>query len=108
MATLKSPSLLVSGLVLGVLHHAQRTDNPVKLTQPVSKSLRYLGAPGSGKGTQCEKLVEEFGYTHISVGDVIRREIKKVSSSNGSPDLLTLTNVLCLREHAMETVSNNL
>jgi adenylate kinase family enzyme len=35
------------------------------------------GAPGSGKGTQCEKLVEEFGYTHISVGDVIRREIKK-------------------------------
>lgn len=35
------------------------------------------GAPGSGKGTQCEKLVEEFGYTHISVGDVIRNEIKK-------------------------------
>ena len=83
MATLKSPSLLVSGLVLGVLHNAQRTDNPVKLTQPVSKSLRYLGAPGSGKGTQCEKLVEEFGYTHISVGDVIRREIKKVREELG-------------------------
>ena len=102
MATLKSPSLLVSGLVLGV------TSTLVKLTQPVSKSLRYIGAPGSGKGTQCEKLVEEFGYTHISVGDVIRREIKKVSSSNGSPNLLTVTNVLYLREHAMETVSNNL
>ena len=55
----------------------------VKLTQPVSKSLRYLGAPGSGKGTQCEKLVEEFGYTHISVGDVIRREIKKVREELG-------------------------
>ena len=37
------------------------------------------GAPGSGKGTQCEKLVEEFGYTHISTGDLIRNEIKKVS-----------------------------
>ena len=37
------------------------------------------GAPGSGKGTQCEKLVEEFGYTHISTGDLIRMEIKKVS-----------------------------
>ena len=37
------------------------------------------GAPGSGKGTQCEKLVEEFGYTHISTGDLIRTEIKKVS-----------------------------
>ena len=108
MATLKSPSSLVSGLVLGVLRNAHRTGNPDKLTQPVSKSLRYLGAPGSGKGTQCEKLVEEFGYTHISVGDVIRREIKKVSSPNGSPDLLTVTNVLYLREHAMETVSNNL
>jgi len=35
------------------------------------------GAPGSGKGTQCEKLVEEFGYTHISTGDLIRMEIKK-------------------------------
>ena len=38
------------------------------------------GAPGSGKGTQCEKLVEEFGYMHISTGDLIRNEIKKVSS----------------------------
>ena len=38
----------------------------------------FSGAPGSGKGTQCEKLVEEFGYTHISVGDLIRTEIKKV------------------------------
>ena len=105
MATLRSPSLLVSGHVLAKYSvHSQ----PVKLTQPVSKSLRYLGAPGSGKGTQCEKLVEEFGYTHISVGDVIRREIKKVSSSNGLPNLLTVTNVLYLREHAMETVSNNL
>lgn len=37
------------------------------------------GGPGSGKGTQCEKLVEEFGYTHISTGDLIRMEIKKVS-----------------------------
>ena len=39
--------------------------------------LLILGAPGSGKGTQCEKLVEEFGYTHISTGDLIRMEIKK-------------------------------
>ena len=39
------------------------------------------GGPGSGKGTQCEKLVEEFGYTHISTGDLIRMEIKKVSTA---------------------------
>ncbi len=34
-----------------------------------------FGAPGSGKGTQSELLVNEFGYTRISTGDVIRSEI---------------------------------
>lgn len=34
-----------------------------------------IGGPASGKGTQCAKLVEEFGYTHISVGDLMRAEI---------------------------------
>ena len=39
-----------------------------------------LGGPASGKGTQCAKLVEEFGYTHISTGDLFRAEIQKVPS----------------------------
>ncbi|WZY69542.1 probable UMP-CMP kinase 2 [Brassica rapa] len=34
-----------------------------------------LGGPGSGKGTQCEKIVETFGLTHLSAGDLLRREI---------------------------------
>jgi len=37
-----------------------------------------LGGPASGKGTQCAKLVEEFGYTHISTGDLFRAEKEKV------------------------------
>ena len=37
-----------------------------------------LGGPASGKGTQCARLVEEFGYTHISVGDLMRAEKDKV------------------------------
>lgn len=40
-----------------------------------------LGGPASGKGTQCAKLVEEFGYTHISVGDLMRAEKDKVSET---------------------------
>jgi len=36
-----------------------------------------VGGPASGKGTQCAKLVEEFGYTHISTGDLFRDEAKK-------------------------------
>ncbi|KAL5744377.1 hypothetical protein ACOSP7_027236 [Xanthoceras sorbifolium] len=34
-----------------------------------------LGGPGSGKGTQCERIVGKFGFTHLSAGDILRREI---------------------------------
>ena len=27
-----------------------------------------LGAPGSGKGTQCQNIVDEYGYVHLSAG----------------------------------------
>ncbi|KDO45925.1 hypothetical protein CISIN_1g035937mg, partial [Citrus sinensis] len=33
------------------------------------------GGPGSGKGTQCTKIVKNFGLTHLSAGDLLRREI---------------------------------
>jgi UMP-CMP kinase len=33
-----------------------------------------LGGPGSGKGTNCEKIVKKFGYTHLSAGDLLREE----------------------------------
>lgn len=36
-----------------------------------------LGGPASGKGTQASKLVEEFGYKHLTVGGLIRAEISK-------------------------------
>jgi len=36
----------------------------------------FAGGPGSGKGTQAEKLVSHYpGTVHISMGDVIRSEI---------------------------------
>ena len=31
-----------------------------------------LGEPGSGKGTQCANIVKEFGFTHLSTGDLLR------------------------------------
>jgi cytidylate kinase len=37
-----------------------------------------LGGPASGKGTQCAKLVEEYGYAHLSTGDLFRAEVAKV------------------------------
>jgi adenylate kinase len=39
-----------------------------------------LGGPGSGKGTQCEKIVEKYGYTHLSSGDLLREELKSGSA----------------------------
>lgn len=33
------------------------------------------GGPGSGKGTQCAKIVETFGFKHLSAGDLLRKEI---------------------------------
>lgn len=35
-------------------------------------NLVIFGAPGSGKGTQSEKLIEEYGLFHISTGEVLR------------------------------------
>lgn len=39
-------------------------------------NIVIFGAPGSGKGTQSEKIIEEYGVEHISTGDVLRAEIK--------------------------------
>ncbi len=41
--------------------------------------LVFLGAPGSGKGTQSYHLVNQFGYEHLSTGDLLRAEIQKGS-----------------------------
>lgn len=39
-------------------------------------NIVIFGAPGSGKGTQSDKIIAEFGVEHISTGDVLRGEIK--------------------------------
>ena len=41
------------------------------------KNVVIFGAPGSGKGTQSDKMIEKYGLNHISTGDVLRAEIKK-------------------------------
>eukprot|EP01035_Chromulina_nebulosa_P035786 gene35786-48123_t len=38
------------------------------------KVVFVLGGPGSGKGTNCARIVSKFGYVHLSAGDLLREE----------------------------------
>jgi len=60
--------LLLSSVLRSVLQSA-------KDSGPLNMVL--FGAPGSGKGTQCEKLKDTFGLRHISTGDVLRDHVKR-------------------------------
>ncbi len=41
-----------------------------------------IGGPGSGLGTQAEKLVAQYGFTHLSLDDILRDE-KASGSATG-------------------------
>ncbi|HAO46910.1 MAG TPA: adenylate kinase [Ferruginibacter sp.] len=40
-------------------------------------NLILFGPPGSGKGTQSEKLIAKYGLKHLSTGDLLRSEIRE-------------------------------
>uniref|UniRef100_A0A3B3RS94 Adenylate kinase isoenzyme 1 n=1 Tax=Paramormyrops kingsleyae TaxID=1676925 RepID=A0A3B3RS94_9TELE len=64
--------------------------------------------PGSGKGTQCEKIVAQYGYTHLSSGDLLRAEVssgsergKQLSAIMQRGELVPLDTVLDMIKEAM-------
>ena len=54
------------------------TFDPQKVTV-----VYILGGPGSGKGTQSAHLVQDFGFTHMSAGDLLRAEQDREGSQYG-------------------------
>jgi len=45
--------------------------------------LFILGGPGAGKGTQSANLVRDYGFVHLSAGDLLREEQDKEGSKYG-------------------------
>lgn len=66
---------------------ADRLSAPKKDTPTFSSSkvtvLFVLGGPGAGKGTQCANLVRDYGFTHLSAGDLLRAEQERKGSEFG-------------------------
>ncbi|XP_032904801.1 adenylate kinase isoenzyme 1 isoform X2 [Amblyraja radiata] len=48
------------------------------------KIIFVVGGPGSGKGTQCDQVVQKYGYTHLSTGDLLRAEVSSGSDKGKS------------------------
>ena len=64
-----------------------RLSAPAKSTPTFSPDktsvINVLGGPGSGKGTQCANLVRDYGFTHLSAGDLLRAEQDREGSEFG-------------------------
>ncbi|KAH3675940.1 hypothetical protein WICMUC_002236 [Wickerhamomyces mucosus] len=65
---------------------------PAELVEPIKQKafkegevsvIFILGGPGSGKGTQSAKLVNDHGFVHLSAGDLLRAEQKRPGSKYG-------------------------
>ncbi|XP_055853342.1 UMP-CMP kinase-like [Episyrphus balteatus] len=48
------------------------------------KIVFVLGGPGAGKGTQCQRIVDKFGFVHLSAGDLLREERMREGSEVGA------------------------
>ena len=78
------------------------------LTKAGLPVIWVLGGPGCGKGTQCDKIVAKYGFTHLSSGDLLRDEVKSGSEMGKQlnavmekGDLVPLFVVLDLMAEAM-------
>jgi len=70
-----------SNRLFGVIKTQSQARCIIKMAKP--NVVFVLGAPGAGKGTQCQRIVDKFGYVHLSAGDLLRAERKTQGSEHG-------------------------
>jgi len=77
-------------------------------------NLLLFGAPGSGKGTQAERLRDRFSLQHVSTGDLLRDAVargselgKKVEGIMAAGELVSDEIVLELIKEAVESVKTD-
>ncbi|KAF5837405.1 adenylate kinase-domain-containing protein, partial [Dunaliella salina] len=68
-----TPSTRLSG---GRVRGVRPAARPLKVQNAIPLKVMISGAPAAGKGTQCEKIVDRYNLIHISVGDILREEVK--------------------------------
>ncbi|XP_061879274.1 adenylate kinase isoenzyme 5 isoform X1 [Entelurus aequoreus] len=51
-------------------------------SRPRPKVILVIGGPGSGKGTQCLKIAERYGFQYVSVGELLRKKMIHNATSN--------------------------
>lgn len=67
-----------------------------------------LGGPGSGKGTVCTRLVSEAGFSHLSVGDLLRREVASGSTVGNEVESIMKSGGLVSDELAISIVRGSI
>jgi len=67
-----------------------------------------VGGPGSGKGTQCEKIVEKYGFTHFSSGDLLRAEVASGSDKGKWLKSIMEKGELVPLEEVLELIKSNM
>ncbi|XP_040994953.1 UMP-CMP kinase 3-like isoform X2 [Juglans microcarpa x Juglans regia] len=68
---------------MGIVGEAANKETNRSVSEKKPTVVFVLGGPGSGKGTQCANIVQHFGYTHLSAGDLLRAESNS-GSENGT------------------------
>jgi UMP-CMP kinase len=53
-------------------------------TSRLLRAWLMIGGPGTGKGTQCAKLVKDWDFVHLSAGDLLRAEQARPGSEYGA------------------------